>query len=73
MSLLKRASSDVRVDPAVRKVLEAYGQAPPEARAEAMRRAMVRLTAPQQHQLIARLAEVALGQLWVLHAADDPD
>ena len=66
MSLLDRRGQSLRVDEAVKKALAAYGQARPPARADAVHRAAVRMTADQRQQLAARLAEVALGQLWVL-------
>ncbi|MEL7371400.1 MAG: hypothetical protein AAFN74_20935 [Myxococcota bacterium] len=66
MSLLKRDGHDPKVDEAVKKALSAYGRAEPEARADVVHRLAVRMTADQRRQFAARLAEVSLGQLWVL-------
>ena len=65
MSLLG-GTGRLQVDEVVKKALAAYGQARPEDRAETIRRLALRMNADQRRQLTARLAEVALGQLWVL-------
>ena len=65
MSLLG-GSSRLQVDEAVKRVLVAYGQSEPADRPAVIRRLVVRLTDVQRMQLIARLAEVSVGQLWVL-------
>ena len=65
MSLLKRTGGP-QVDEAVKKALAAYGQALPAARANTVHKAALRMSVTHRQQLTARLAEIALGQLWVL-------
>lgn len=67
MSLLKRPGPGaLAVDEAVKKALAAYGQARPEDRPGIIRRLALRMSHVQRAQLTARLAEISLGQLWVL-------
>lgn len=72
MSLRGRSGEGgLQVDEAVKRALAAYGQAPLPARAATVRRLAERLTVAQRRQLIARLAEISLGQLWALQGEPD--
>ncbi len=65
MSLLGR-SRTLRVDEVVKKALASYGRAPAGERADVVRQLAMRMTPEQRRSFSDRLAEVALGHLWVL-------
>ena len=67
-----RAGGTFEVDEPVRRVLAAWGQErDTEIGLLNLKRAAAKLNAAQKSQLIARLAEISLGQLFVLLAQPD--
>ena len=63
----KRAQASFELHDAVRRALGSWSQeADPELARMNLKRALVRLDEAQRGQLIARLAEISLAQLFVL-------
>ncbi len=69
-----RAGQSFEVDDAVRRVLKAWSkERDSQVGLLNLKRAVSKLTEPQRLQLIERLAEISLGQLYVLQKSLEED